>query len=253
MRSRFRDARRTPFARARGAGGAAATPLSIAIANGGGLVQWHETEFAVLGGGGTTFTTLVDQSGLGHDYTGQGAPTVGTPLDGKPTLVCNGTTQFFDNTSYVLTVPGTTSQWVCGIAAIDTWAASKALVCSVTGFVQEVFCNTASPQMRCNATTNGTLNATGLVVGQPCYFEFYFNNSTSSYLTIRNVQTTVPGINPGNSGGGGGTRWFRDSNVQFTQGRFWGAIRIAGRLPGGPEIAAYRSYWQGRYPSANYA
>lgn len=221
--------------------GSAATPLTIFGAD---LMVWLRGDSVTLGAG-PTVTQFTDLSGNGHHFAGGVAPDyVASAIDGQPGATFNGTTMYLENTSHVYPAPGTTPTFHWFIATMVTWGGSRPLINSVTGFVQEVFCNTATPQIRTFNTASTPLN-NGMAVGVPTRVRTVFTNNAADHLRAGTVNQTG---NAGNSSGGGGSRLGRDSGANFLNWTLCEYVRL--RInPSAGQLTSLDAYGLARYPT----
>jgi len=181
-------------------------------------------------------TAWADQSGAGQDYASAAWPTAGGGLNGKPTLLFDGTAQFLGS-SLNLPAPATTPTWIGMVFKQVSWTASDFVIGDTTGVAHSLLQFSASPDLGQYGGSVQQLTAAP-PLGTWEVTETLFSGSVADYLR-RGQVTSRFGNSAGNNastgrliakGGAGGF-----GNIEIAH------IIYLGRAPTAREIARWRA------------
>jgi hypothetical protein len=212
----------------------------------GHVKTYSRADLGVTADGSNRVYQWNDLSGNGFHWAAPGAnntwPLWITGAGGQLAVRGDGVDDYMQS-SYVPPAPGTTPSWIWFVVEQLSWTNGDPLFNSTTGFVQELYSSSATPNVRLYNGATATLNPNmTLATARRC--EALFNNATTDYLKVG--ATNITGLNAGNAGGGTGRRLFRDSSTVYGNFAVYEEMRLD-QDPGAGVKASLDAYASSRY------
>lgn len=204
---------------------------------GGNILQSVQTDLGL-----TIGTSWIDQGSGGKNYTSATWPTAGSGLNGFPTLLFNGTSQYLSS-ALNLAAPGTTPTWIGMVLKQVAWTSGRVILGDTPGAGALIWQTGATPAINQNNGANGNSVSTPSIGTWECLeaaFTFGADYLRRGSTTVNTTTSSGNNASTGRFIGAYGTP-AGYTNIEVASLIYLSAV------PSGGQIAAWRAAVTAKY------